>query len=230
MSELLNRESRYDGLADWYEAAMSNAAERGVLRSSSNELLAELVGPGSGVALDIGCGTGAVSEQLRVLGYTPIGVDLSTDQLRLAVKHLPVIQADATYLPIAADSVPLVYTTYTSTEYDDLQSVINEIARVLKPGGRYVEIATHPCFNGGYAETLNNGSVVVRAGYRKSRYLGPTHFKSTVRSRVGAWNRPLEEILNVILNAGLRLERVAESGAGELPDTLGIVAVKTTII
>ncbi|MDR2400025.1 MAG: methyltransferase domain-containing protein [Deferribacteraceae bacterium] len=221
-----DRVSRYDGLADWYEAAMNSAAERGDLRASSNTLLAELVGPGSGVALDIGCGTGAVSEELRTLGYDPIGIDLSPDQLRLAANRLPVIQADATYLPIASGSIPLVYTTYTSTEYDDLQEVINEIARVLEPGGRYVEIATHPCFNGGYAKTLDDGSVVVQPGYRKSHYLEPSHFTSPVRSRVGAWNRPLEDIFNIILKAGLQIERVAESGAGKLPDTIGIVALK----
>lgn len=226
MSEQFNRVSRYEGLADWYEAAMTNAAERGALRGSSNALLAELIGRGSGIALDIGCGTGAVSEELRRLGYDPIGVDLAADQLRLAAKHLPVIQADAAYLPIASASVPLVYTTYTSTEYDDLQGVINEIARVLKTGGRYVEIATHPCFNGGYAETLKDGSVVVRPGYRKSHYLEPAHFSSTVRSRVGAWNRPLEEVFNTIINAGLNIVKVAESGAGEIPDTIGIVAIK----
>jgi ubiquinone/menaquinone biosynthesis C-methylase UbiE len=218
--------SRYEGLADWYEQAMSSASGRKDLRNVSNKLLAELIGPGSGVALDIGCGTGTVSELVRELGYNPIGVDLAADQLRIAAKRLPVVQADAANLPILSDTIPLAYSTYTTGEYDNLQSVLNEIARVLTPGGRYIEITTHPCFNGGYAEFQIDGSVIVRPGYQRTQYLAPSSFNSTIRSRVGAWNRPLEEEINVILRAGLQITRIAESGSGALPDTIGIVAVK----
>jgi ubiquinone/menaquinone biosynthesis C-methylase UbiE len=221
--------SRFEGLADWYEQAMSSASGRQALRNASNKLLADLIGPGSGIALDIGCGTGSVAEFVRTLGYNPVGIDLSADQLRIAVKRLPVVQADAANLPILSGSIPLAYSTYTTGAYDDLQSVLNEIARILKPGGRYVEIATHPCFNGGYAELQADGSVVVRPGYQRTQFLEPSHFKntiSTIRSRVGAWNRPLEEEINVILKAGLQITRIAESGSGALPDTIGIVAFK----
>ncbi|MDR1507497.1 MAG: class I SAM-dependent methyltransferase [Treponema sp.] len=220
--------SRYEGLADWYEQTMGSVSGRKALRNASNELLRDLIGPGSGTALDIGCGTGTVSELVRELGYDPVGVDLAADQLRIAAKRLPVVQADAANLPILSGSIPLAYSTYTTGEYADLQGVLNEIARVLKPGGRYIEITTHPCFNGGYAETQKDGSVIVRPGYQRIHYLEPSHFNSTIRGRVGAWNRPLEEEINVILKAGLQIARISESGSGggTLPDTIGIVAVK----
>ncbi|MDR1507493.1 MAG: class I SAM-dependent methyltransferase [Treponema sp.] len=221
--------SRFEGLADWYEQAMSSDSGRKALRNASNELLKDLIGPGSGTALDIGCGTGTVSDLLRELGYDPIGVDLAADQLRIAVERLPVVQADAANLPFLSGSIPLAYSTYTTGAYDDLQRVLKEIARVLKPGGRYVEITTHPCFNGGYAELQADGSVIVRPGYQRTQFLQPSHFKSatsTIRSRVGAWNRSLEEEINVILKAGLQIVRVTEGGSGALPDTIGIFAVK----
>ncbi|ADY55631.1 Methyltransferase type 11 [Syntrophobotulus glycolicus DSM 8271] len=226
MGKITARVSRYEGIADWYDGVMNDPGKRGGLKNRSHDLLEELLGKGEGLALDIGCGTGIVAERVRNLGYSPVGVDLSADQLKIASGRLPVAQADVTNLPIASNSIPVVYTTFTTTEYDDLQGVINEIYRVLKPGGRYVEIGTHPCFNGGYAEIQADGSVIQHPGYRSSHYLQPSHFNSPIRGRVGAWNRPLEDILNTILNAGFRLDRVAEGGEKDLPDILGIVAVK----
>ena len=226
MSKNVSRVSRYEGIGEWYDTLMNDPGQRGGLKNRSHDLLEELLGKGEGLALDIGCGTGIVAERVRALGYTPVGVDLSSDQLKIASGRLPVVQADVTNLPIASDSIPVAYTTFTTTEYDDLQGVINEIYRVLKPGGKYIEIGTHPCFNGGYAEHQADGSVLLRPGYRSSHYLKPSHFNSHVRGRVGAWNRSLEEVLNTILIAGFRLERIAEDGEKDIPDILGIIAVK----
>ena len=224
--EIVNRVSHFEGIADWYDTVMSDPEKRGVLNNESNKLLAELAGPGSGLALDIGCGTGSVSKVLRDLGYNTVGVDLAADQLRIAAERLPVAQADVTYLPIASGAVPLIYSTFTQGVYDDLQGVVNEIYRVLAPGGRYIDISTHPCFNGCYSERQPDGSVIQRPGYRSSHFVPPAHFNSFIRGRVGAWNRPLDESLNIILKAGFRLRKVAEGGSGKVPDILAIIAYK----
>ena len=70
--------ARYDGLADWYDAryvAGQDDHQPGLL---------DLLGPGAGPCLDIGCGTGRNFETIRASGRSVVGLDFSADQLRLA--------------------------------------------------------------------------------------------------------------------------------------------------
>lgn len=70
--------ARYNGLADWYDARFVIGAPR------HQPGLPELLGPGSGPCLDLGCGTGRNFDTIRDSGRTVVGVDRSSDQLRLA--------------------------------------------------------------------------------------------------------------------------------------------------
>ena len=54
--------ARYDGLADWYEERFVAGAE------PHQPGLLDLLGPGSGPCLDIGCGTGRNFETIRATG------------------------------------------------------------------------------------------------------------------------------------------------------------------
>ena len=87
--------ARYDGLADWYDARYVAGAE------PHQPGLLELLGPGSGPCLDIGCGTGRNFETIRASGRSVVGLDFSADQLRLARTrtHGPLMVADAAVLP-----------------------------------------------------------------------------------------------------------------------------------
>jgi SAM-dependent methyltransferase len=119
--------SQYEGHAAWYEAAMADPADRGGLARAGFDILSELLGEGSGVALDIGCGTGRAAEVLRGLGYRPLGVDLAADQLRLAAARLPVVRGTVHELPIASDSLPLAYSTFTTASWGDLGLSLREV-------------------------------------------------------------------------------------------------------
>src|SRR6476646_6938623 len=89
--------ARYDGLADWYDARYVAGAE------PHQPGLLELLGPGSGPCLDIGCGTGRNFETIRASGRSVVGLDFSADQLRLARTRTdgPLMVADAAVLPFA---------------------------------------------------------------------------------------------------------------------------------
>jgi SAM-dependent methyltransferase len=217
---------RYDGLAEWYDEVMRDPGNRGPLARSAYETLAELLGAGSGAALDIGCGTGLAAEKVRWLGYEPFGVDLSFDQLRVASRRLPAAQGDAARLPVASGQVPLAYSAFVSSDLDEFSEAVSEAYWVLRPGGRYVSVCVHPCLNGGYSELREDGSVVVRPGYGSVGYQSYREFGSTIRGQVGAWHRPLAEILNTFLVAGFRLARLVESGPTPLPSLLGISVFK----
>jgi SAM-dependent methyltransferase len=69
---------RYDGFADWYESFNAPRAE------ANRDLILDLLGPGSGLCLDLGCGTGLYFDALLESGRVPVGVDFSADQLAYA--------------------------------------------------------------------------------------------------------------------------------------------------
>jgi SAM-dependent methyltransferase len=218
--------SQFEGLAAWYDRIMSDPEDRGGLLASATRELVELIGSGTGAALDVGCGTGLLAGELRRLGYTPVGVDLSEDQLRVAAERLAVVQGNAVALPFRSGSIGIAYSSFISSAWERQAESVAEVFRVLRSGGRYVDVGVHPCFNGGYADPKQDGTIVQKPGYRESGFRDPRAFTGTVRSRVGAWHRPLAAVVGAFLDAGFRLEKLIEGGPDPLPTVLGISAVK----
>jgi ubiquinone/menaquinone biosynthesis C-methylase UbiE len=97
----------YDEIADWYEDEfLARTAAAGADVLGIERAVRELLGPGRGVCLEIGCGTGVRASQVRSLGWTPLGADLSAGMLWHARDRLPAVLADAGRLPLAGGSVP----------------------------------------------------------------------------------------------------------------------------
>jgi SAM-dependent methyltransferase len=136
------------------------------------------------------------------------------------------VQSDAAQLPLADESVANAYSTFVSSDLDDLEAALREVYRVLVPGGRYVSICVHPAFNGGHSEIRDDDSVVVRPGYTATSYRSSEQYGSTIRSQVGAWHRPLAALINAYLNTGFRLTNLVETGPARLPLILGITVEK----
>lgn len=225
--------ARYDGLASWYDGVMTDPEDRRGLATIAFGIVADLLGPAGAaenaagsVVLDLGTGTGLSAAPLRAAGYQPVGLDLSVDQLRIAAARLPVAQADAARLPLADNSVPAAYSTFVSSALDDFEGAVAEVYRVLVPGGRYVPVCLHPCFDGNYAEKRQDGTVVQHPGYRDTGYAAPGYFASTVRGKTGSWHRPLAAQLNAYLQAGFEVLRVVEDGTDPLPNQLAFLLRK----
>jgi ubiquinone/menaquinone biosynthesis C-methylase UbiE len=143
----------YDEIADWYEDEfLSRTAAAGADVLGIERALRELLGTGSGVCLEIGCGTGVRAAQVRPLGWTPVGVDLSAGMLRRAGNRLRVMQADAVRLPVAGGRVSAIVAVMAHTDMPGYPAVLREAARVLRPGGALVHVGVHPCFCGAFAD------------------------------------------------------------------------------
>jgi SAM-dependent methyltransferase len=217
----------YDEIADWYEhefltATPPDGDPNGIRRS-----IAELLGRSEdgGVCLEIGCGTGVHAAQVRDLGWTPIGVDLSAGMLRHALGRLPVVLADAERLPFADGSVPAVLTVMAHTDMPRYPAVLGEMGRILAPGGALVHVGVHPCFCGGFADRADLTAVVIRPGYLDGHWTKASWTDRGVRDKVGATHWPLPALLHAFIDAGLTLERFVEGGAPS-PVALGIRARK----
>jgi SAM-dependent methyltransferase len=225
-------EARYDGLADWYDAFVRGDGS-GWTRAAGS-LLVELLGDGPGRCLDLGCGTGVFVPLLSEQGWVVVGVDLSADQLRMARERVgdvaeALVQADALALPFEDGSFDAVAAVLVHTDIDGYDLALREVARVLRPGGRFVHVGTHPCFVSPVARSSPDGRLELFEGYHESRLVfdSPAFARGAegLRARAGTWQVPLAALLNAVAGAGLRLERAVESA----DDPPGLLALSATL-
>ncbi len=102
--------------------------------------------------LEIGCGSAPCSRWLARHGARVVGLDISGGMLRHAVTGgrrsgtvVPLVQAGAEALPFAAGSFDTVCSAFGAVPFvADSAAVMREVARVLRPGGRWVFAVTHP--------------------------------------------------------------------------------------
>ena len=92
--------------------------------------------------LDVGCGTGDFSERLRrELAVELVALDLSSRMVDLArARGLPAMTGDVQALPFADDAFGCVLANRVLYHVPDLHQGLAEIARVLRPGGRFVAV------------------------------------------------------------------------------------------
>ena len=116
----------------------------------------QLLGPTSSLSgrriLEVGCGAAMCSRWLAAHGARPIALDVSAGMLRhgraAGVRtgvDVTLLQADAQWLPIASASIDDAFTSFGAVPFvTDSARVMREVARVLRPGGRWVFSTTHP--------------------------------------------------------------------------------------
>lgn len=90
-----------------------------------------------GATLDLGCGPGLFSKQLEQLSKQMVNLDLSDSMLKANKSAAPKVQADSHDMPFIAESFDLVFSSLM-IQWCQLDDVLAEVYRVLKPGGRAV--------------------------------------------------------------------------------------------
>jgi SAM-dependent methyltransferase len=218
-------QAAYDPIADWYEREFLPRDDGQGDPLGVDRALADLLGPGTGVCLEIGCGTGARAGRIASLGWTAAGVDVSAGMLRHARGRLPVLLGDAARLPLRDSCVAAVATVLAHTDMPAYPAVLREAARVLRPGGVMAHVGVHPCFCGGFADRSDPAAVVIRPGYLDGHWTRASWTDQGVRDKVGASHFPLPELLQAFIGAGLTLEKFAEGGQ-PVPVVLAVRARK----
>ena len=101
--------------------------------------------PAGKVIVDVGCGGGLLAEEIASLGAAVIGVDPSASSIATARTHAAMAGLDIDYrigpgehLPVDDASADIVCCLDVLEHVADLDAVIGETTRVLKPGGLYL--------------------------------------------------------------------------------------------
>jgi malonyl-CoA O-methyltransferase len=100
-----------------------------------------LLAPTDGLLLDLGSGPGWFHPKLKQHSAELIALDLSYDMLqknRAAQQAALVFQADAQCLPVVSDTIDRVFSSLMLQWCEQPELVLQEISRVLKPGGSAV--------------------------------------------------------------------------------------------
>jgi SAM-dependent methyltransferase len=187
------------------------------LREATARLLGEVAGRR---VLEIGCGAGQCSRWLRTQGAAPVGIDVSAGQLARGRAlnaatgvTVPLVQADAQRLPLGDATVDLACSAYGAIPFvTDSAAVMCEVARVLRPGGRWVFSTTHP-FRWCFRDDPGPGGLVVEASYFDRR----AYVEEDGRGRASyvEHHRTIGDRVREIVAAGLRIDDVVEP---EWPD------------
>jgi SAM-dependent methyltransferase len=165
--------------------------------------------------LEVGAGAAQCSRWLLSAGAEPIALDISAAMLRrgqalgaAAGLEVPMVQADAAGLPFSAASFDLACSAYGGVPFvADSAAVMREVARVLRPGGRWVFSVTHPVRWSFPDDPGQAGLVASQPYFDRTPYVeqGPDGTATYVEH-----HRTLGDRVREITAAGLRLLDLVE--------------------
>lgn len=156
--------------------------------------------------LDAGCGHGPLMRELGDRGATVSGFDLSPAMIAIARARLgqdaDLRVADlAAPLPYGADEFDLVTCSLALHYVEDWRPPLDELRRVIRPGGRLIVSLVHP--------------FVFAAVHHDQDYFALTRFSEEydfggTTAVLTYWHRPLQDALNAFLDAGFTLTGLTE--------------------
>lgn len=192
------------GAHDWVELARNNPDGS---RLAHDEAVRELLPPPAGPTLDVGCGEGRWTRELRERGYDVTGFDRSEKLLEAARAADPDGRYEAAVaesLPVADGGAQLVLCVNVLPHVVDLGAAVGEFARVLAPGGALVTGLIHPVAEAGSFDE-ETGALLVQGYFATEEHAIPLG-----HGHVFHQHRTVEGYLRAFLAGGFTLEDVRE--------------------
>lgn len=214
MSDMERGTARYDRIVDFYFGVYGDD----VTDPSAATLLGLLGEVQRMRVLDLACGQGRLARELARRGGRVVGIDISSAQLDKALEAETEAPAGITYLNVDATSsqaldgetFDAVVCNHGLADIDDLDGTLATVARVLRPGGRFVFSLLHPCFPGWDDDAPS--SWPRSGGYHAEGWWLARN--PGIRGKVGSNHRTLSTYLNAALRHHLAIEEVAEPEPG----------------
>lgn len=135
------QQSHYDRIAQTYEANLGYPHTQEYMAYLDRVLFREIGAAPLGTMAELCCGHGEAMHLLEGRYERAVGVDISLSMLQRARAALPtatLLQGDATKLPLADSAFDTVVMLGGVHHVRDRAGLFREIARILKPGGRFI--------------------------------------------------------------------------------------------
>jgi SAM-dependent methyltransferase len=169
---------------------------------------------GMSSVLDVGCGEGQIAR--LVAAERVVGVDPTWAQVEVAAARggrPAYARASAAALPVAAATFDAVVACLVFEHIRDVDDAVAEVARVLRPGGRFVFFLNHPLL-----QTPNSGWIDDQILDPPEQYwrIGPYLVEDETLEEVEKdvfipfIHRPLSRYVNTLADHGLTIARMLE--------------------
>lgn len=199
-----------------------------VLIWPATERLLELH-PGERV-LDIACGNGLTSRRLAAMGAHVVAFDFAQDMIAHALERTTEHAERIDYLVLdATDEAALLalgegrfdaaICNMALFDMAEIEPLMRALARLLRPGSRFVFSVIHPCFNSPHmahvAEMEDRaGDIVTAYSVKISTYISPTVAHGAAIPGQPKpqlyFHRPLQGLFGTCFDAGFVLDAVEE--------------------
>lgn len=180
----------------------------------------KLLPPPGSRTLDLGCGEGRLSRDLKALGHDVVGIDASPTMVAAAREADPQIDvqvANAATLPFADGSFDLVVAFMSLHDVDDYKGAVAESRRVLEPSGRLCLAIVHPLNSAGRFVGADDpdSPFVISGSYLEATYYRDEVVRDGLEIAFVSAHRPLGAYADALADAGFLIERLRETGVPE---------------
>jgi SAM-dependent methyltransferase len=181
----------------------------------------DLVPPPGRLTLDVGCGEGRVTRDLRELGHRAVGLDGSETMIAAAREADPsgeYVVANAAELPFPDGHADLAVAFMSLMDVDDMAAAVREVARVLEPGGALAVAVVHPINSAHDVDREHpEDRLVLMEDYfdrrRYSDFIERDDMQMTFESR----HFTLQDYFDALLGAGFQVDALREIGDPQHP-------------
>lgn len=192
------------------------------LREADAGLLGDVTGR---AVLEIGCGSAPCSRWLTRRGARAVALDLSGSMLRHAVAlgdstgvSVPLVQAGAERLPFADASFDVACSAFGGVPFvAEPARVMREVARVLRPGGRWAFSVNHPMRWMFSDDPGPDGLTVIQSYFDRTPYV---EVDGAGAATYVEHHRTMGDRIRDVVAAGLVLDDVVEPEWPEGRDTV----------
>ena len=209
----------WEGHAEWWIDGFTEGADPEYTEQILPLAEAEL--DGFARIVDIGCGDGQIARLLARHGAAVTGVDPTWNQLTVASERsggVAYARSGAAALPFADASFDAAVACLVFEHIDDVDGAIAEVARVVRPGGRFAFFLNHPLLQTPGSGWIDDHTIDPPDQYwRIGPYLVEQDSVEQVEQGVFIRfvHRPLSRYLNALAEHGLVLERMVEPAPPE---------------
>jgi SAM-dependent methyltransferase len=179
----------------------------------------DLLPPPGRRTLDIGCGEGRLSRELKARGHSVVALDGSPTMAAAARNADPQIETvveDAAQLPFPDGYADLAVAFMSLQDIDDATGAIAEAFRVLVAGGRFCLAIVHPFSSAGqFTSDDPDSPFVVRGSYLETFRYRDTIDRDGLFALLESEHRPIQWYFAALESAGFLVERLRETNVPE---------------